>query len=410
MECVVCFSPYDSGDHRPLCLPCGHSVCQDCVSAMSSGGRAFLCPSCRVEIREKTLEDFPVNFSLIGSTAQCQAAHEERKEEQPTAVCEAHPSKKVKFHCAVCDSDFCSKCVVRHTGDSHKIEDLTQAVDKKLDQLLLNTRAAEARLAAYGEELAQIETKNADMSSLKETLIRTYQDAIEAIRSEQTNTVALLDKAIQDNCTGLELAKAELTKRSQAFSEAQALVRTARHSVAKAHEKRASLLRAVEVFGQVWSAAEGKVKDFEPLRPTVLILARTNLPIKVAEVLPAEALSPAQSPSHSPLVPSPVPEPEEVKAPSLVRRKEAAKPASAKVSLPREVPKAKPKGPSWYYMSDNFNWAPYVGAQSKQIEEAFQAKAPTVDLGKYLLEFATMTQINKATKRVRRVGREIPAN
>lgn len=411
MECVVCFSPYDSGDHRPLCLPCGHSVCQDCVGAMSSEGKAFLCPSCRVEIRGKSLEDFPVNFSLIGSTSMCQAVQEERKEEGSAAVCESHSSKKVKFHCAVCDSDFCSKCVVRHTGDNHKIEDLTQAVDKKLDQLLLDTRSAEARLAAYAEELAQIEGKNADMSSLKETLIRTYKTAIDMIRSEQEETISSLDKAIQDNSTGLELAKAELAKRSQAFSAAQALVRTARHSVAKAHEKRASLLQAVEVFGQVWSAAEGKVRDFEPLRPTVLLLAHTNLPGKVAEVLPAEALSPAvQSPSRSPQVPSPVQEPEEVKAPSIARRKEAAKPSSAKVSLPREAPKAKAKGPNWYFMSDSLAWTPYAAAQSRQIEEAFQAKAPTVDMGKYMLEFVTMTQMNKATKKVRRVGREIPAS
>ena len=411
MECVVCFSPYDSGEHRPLCLPCGHSVCQDCVSAMSSGGRAFLCPSCRVEIRGKTVEDFPVNFSLIGRTAECQAAKEEQKKEVPMAVCDMHPSKKVKFHCAVCEADFCSKCVVRHTGDNHKIEDLVQAVDRKLDHLLLITRTAESKLAVIGEELNDIDGKNAEMSQLKERLMHTYEEVIETIRSEQGETIALLDKAIVDNSSCLEVAKAELSKRNKAFSEAQNLLRSARHSVAKAHEKRASFLKAAEVFSQVCNAETGDIAGFEHPKPTIMVLSRVNLIGKIVEIGPAEAQSPVvQSPSSSsPKVPSPIPEPEEAKASSLPRSRASARPA-AKASLPREAPKARVKGPCWYFMTDGLSWSPYAAAQSKLIEETFQAKLPTVELGKYTIDFATMTQMNKVTKKTRKVGREIPAN
>jgi hypothetical protein len=365
-----------------------------------------------VEIRGKTVEDFPVNFSLIGRTAECQAAKEEQKKEVPMVVCDMHPSKKVKFHCAVCEADFCSKCVVRHTGDNHKIEDLVLAVDRKLDHLLLITRTAEAKLAVIGEELTEIDGKNAEMSRLKEQLIHTYEEAIETIRSEQAETVALLDKAIADNSSGLEVAKAELSKRNKAFSEAQVLLRNARHSVSKAHEKRASFLKAAEVFGQVCNAETGDITGFEHPKPTIMVLSRVNLIGKIAEIGNVEAQSPVvQSPSSSsPKIPSPIPEPEEAKAPSLPRSRAAARPAPAKVSLPREAPKARVKGPSWYYMGDGLSWNPYVAAQSKQIEEAFQAKLPTVEVGKYTIDFATMTQMNKVTKKTRKVGREIPAN
>ncbi|XP_034256330.1 uncharacterized protein LOC117654199 [Thrips palmi] len=44
MECVVCLEPFDEGRHRPKALPCGHSLCAECVGKPELGRR---CPEDR---------------------------------------------------------------------------------------------------------------------------------------------------------------------------------------------------------------------------------------------------------------------------------------------------------------------------------------------------------------------------
>ena len=410
MECVVCFSHYDEGAHRPLCLPCGHSVCQDCVTSMSRDGRAFFCPNCRLEIQGKTVIDFPVNFSLIGTASLCTDVNPPAQPDQHFNTCDLHPAKKVKFHCSICAQDFCSKCVTRHAGDNHKIEDLALAVDRQLDQMLLETRKVEAKFQEMQTKLEDFERKNSEMRNLQGNVNKHYQDSIAFLQKQQEDAIALLEKNIQENNSALEIAKVEFSKRNSAFLEAQNLLRNARFSVSKLHEKRANLVKVTETFSEIWNREKGEMKEFEGPKGVILVLKQVKSPEKLMEIGEIEAEVQVEQPES----PEKVEVVEEFKAavPSLPRRKEAGKAVAAKASLPRDPgsSKVRAKGPGWYYMSDGLTWSPYIPAQTRAIEEAFQAKAPSIDLGKYLIDFATMTQMNKATKKTRKVGREIPAN
>ncbi|XP_023567821.1 E3 ubiquitin-protein ligase NHLRC1 [Octodon degus] len=48
LECEVCCEQFDSGQRRPLHLPCGHVLCLDCVTRLADArSSALACPFCR---------------------------------------------------------------------------------------------------------------------------------------------------------------------------------------------------------------------------------------------------------------------------------------------------------------------------------------------------------------------------
>lgn len=48
--CNVCFEGYDNGQHLPLTMMCGHTLCLSCMSQL----REMKCPSCREPIQAFT--------------------------------------------------------------------------------------------------------------------------------------------------------------------------------------------------------------------------------------------------------------------------------------------------------------------------------------------------------------------
>lgn len=69
MECPICLEEYDGTDHRPMSLPCGHSLCSECLGDINE------CPQDRKPILDKA--SVPVNYAL-------QAAFEEYNSQRKT--------------------------------------------------------------------------------------------------------------------------------------------------------------------------------------------------------------------------------------------------------------------------------------------------------------------------------------
>ncbi|CAL4184405.1 unnamed protein product, partial [Meganyctiphanes norvegica] len=64
-ECIVCFSIYDDKERRPRFMPCGHTLCSSCLEkAISDNSK--MCPKCRRKYQASSMNDLPVNFSLMG--------------------------------------------------------------------------------------------------------------------------------------------------------------------------------------------------------------------------------------------------------------------------------------------------------------------------------------------------------
>ena len=74
MECEKCFSPWDTENHIPKILACGHTICQSCIYEMSKKilskeEKLFKCPICNYEIMtintKEDVLDLKKNVSLM---------------------------------------------------------------------------------------------------------------------------------------------------------------------------------------------------------------------------------------------------------------------------------------------------------------------------------------------------------
>ncbi|XP_041353955.1 tripartite motif containing 13-like isoform X2 [Gigantopelta aegis] len=77
VDCQICMLRFSNeARHRPRSLPCGHSLCHDCLGrhiGQTITGTTFQCPFCRTAIQvrhtsqegyDSLAEQFPVNFLL----------------------------------------------------------------------------------------------------------------------------------------------------------------------------------------------------------------------------------------------------------------------------------------------------------------------------------------------------------
>ncbi|XP_026282659.2 uncharacterized protein LOC113209389 isoform X3 [Frankliniella occidentalis] len=62
LKCDICFLKFDLDAHRPKNLPCGHTICKECVENPSLGKK---CPTCRKAFKIRRLEDLPDSFITI---------------------------------------------------------------------------------------------------------------------------------------------------------------------------------------------------------------------------------------------------------------------------------------------------------------------------------------------------------
>ena len=69
LECGICLENFSTNDKKPVCLPCGHTVCKSCVSQMCKSGNSVTCPFCK-KVHKTKVEDLPVNYMIIGAIEQ----------------------------------------------------------------------------------------------------------------------------------------------------------------------------------------------------------------------------------------------------------------------------------------------------------------------------------------------------
>ncbi|XP_026285406.1 uncharacterized protein LOC113211297 [Frankliniella occidentalis] len=61
LQCEICFNHFDVESHRPKGLPCGHTICKDCVMNPELGRK---CPTCRKDLPGEP-DDIPDNILAI---------------------------------------------------------------------------------------------------------------------------------------------------------------------------------------------------------------------------------------------------------------------------------------------------------------------------------------------------------
>ena len=63
-QCSICYEQYDILTHKPLSLPCGHTLCQDCVSLIISSQHSK-CPYDKTIFHSRNINTYPCNFNYI---------------------------------------------------------------------------------------------------------------------------------------------------------------------------------------------------------------------------------------------------------------------------------------------------------------------------------------------------------
>ena len=99
----------------PLCLKCGHTVCEVCAKALIRYGRVK-CPFDNKTFDYVSIDQMGKNFSLLDLID----ADKPKELEVDERLCELHFGKKIKFYCEEEKSFACSECLLEtHMG--HKV-------------------------------------------------------------------------------------------------------------------------------------------------------------------------------------------------------------------------------------------------------------------------------------------------
>lgn len=125
--CEICLELYDSEEHIPRILQCGHSLCEQCLRLLklfdSEGNLSVdnpLCPKCRAPITLTRLDLVSKNFSLIENAVK-----------KKVIYCPQHEDLGLEaiLYCLKCKVYVCAKCIAT-SHNAHEFEDLDRRVRK----------------------------------------------------------------------------------------------------------------------------------------------------------------------------------------------------------------------------------------------------------------------------------------
>lgn len=64
IQCGICYEQFDTASHKPLSLPCGHTLCQDCVASITSSQHSVpKCPYDKTVLPSRDVNSYPCNFN-----------------------------------------------------------------------------------------------------------------------------------------------------------------------------------------------------------------------------------------------------------------------------------------------------------------------------------------------------------
>ncbi|KAF2366172.1 B-box-type zinc finger [Trinorchestia longiramus] len=183
-ECGICNEIYNSGDHKPLFLECGHTCCLWCMFQMEKPS-GINCPRCR-KFTPKQVYQLPVNFDLIPAGDQGSAG---TARSAPVALCVNHGSD-LDCLCATCGDLVCQHCKKDvHAG--HKVKSLrsitgsVKATDARIEfrhKLQRKLDRLTASLTAPRELLQMIEEIKSDVEEWRDSLLASQTSVEQDLR------------------------------------------------------------------------------------------------------------------------------------------------------------------------------------------------------------------------------------
>mmetsp|Transcript_27377 Transcript_27377/g.49281 ORF Transcript_27377/g.49281 Transcript_27377/m.49281 type:complete len:454 (+) Transcript_27377:468-1829(+) len=450
MECIVCFNVFDDVDHKPLFLSCGHTFCKLCLGDLHRGSQ-LSCPVCNTLLSVSSVEALPVNYSLLNIPV---ATAEAPQKDSEAIRCPQHPSKKGKFYCISCRSVICSDCFINHKA--HEMHDIDGYLGNSLDTIYQKAKNIEHVLATRQTELASILDKTVEnVYKLEEELKSTYEAIRSKLDAEYERARDLLQQTFHKNKADFEGMLAENSSLIEEVAHTSKKAIDLRHS----YNKQGEQFEIVEQMKQALGKVEGvrthidfDICAFYKARESDVSLGRLERSTFNFDLTPMPGLvireqrsSPAvqgfenRRPEASRTVPDRQASSDWPN--SSQRESLPEKPSSFRSSLAESVADLRQRSseifyrgrgrivknvrkqaedfknsfpeqqaapgirPLWSFLTNANNFKTYRPDDAQIIEEAYQQGVSSLSLGKYDIDLQTMVQINKKTKKARKIRR-----
>lgn len=127
VTCFVCFKVYQQGTRDPLVLPCGHTFCRACISAVHSISRGnLICPTCRRDSGIVDINQLPICYPL----ASLSSNYNDIK----FGSCRNHEEEQ-RFWCEECELPLCSLCLYANHQQGHTVLPIKTVMEDKKARL-----------------------------------------------------------------------------------------------------------------------------------------------------------------------------------------------------------------------------------------------------------------------------------
>lgn len=207
-ECVICYEPYDTDARCPMVLDCGHSLCKECVTGLTSN-RVRLpgpvkCPVCKAGIVKSGALEAKKNFALIEMI--------EKKSQMAEEQSSCHCSKSPVFYCRRCKKYLCKVCVDNHYGHPLiKFDPLTIVTKAKVDSVAVKLNKTADGLMA---RLERIEKAKSEASRASDDCKKKVRKFLNSIRSLVEDVEKKIEQEIEE---GLSESIRQLERMSSAM-------------------------------------------------------------------------------------------------------------------------------------------------------------------------------------------------
>ncbi|CAL4064389.1 unnamed protein product, partial [Meganyctiphanes norvegica] len=187
-ECLVCFSKFDGEEHRPRALPCGHTICTDCLETAI---KALIkkCPKCRKVYSASNVNQIPINFNLESVMKLLSISKTSKGTDLPE--CAEHQIQ-VSHRCSTHKAWICQSCVQEdHSSEYCKIITVTEELNVKKSAKLDQTKPM---LNSFEETYKKIDDCK---KQCKEQITECDEDIVrlnKEIQSKKTSKLQLEEK------------------------------------------------------------------------------------------------------------------------------------------------------------------------------------------------------------------------
>jgi len=151
--CNVCYLSYDTKDHAPRVLSCGHTMCTKCLTNIINNPALRKCPFDNNVFApsQNSIASFALNFIVI-----------DMLEQKNNNTCKIHPGESLKLICLSDKTKICSECAKNEEHQGHKVKKIKALkaqgakVKEELQETLLNVKTYEQEKAEVFEHIKKV--------------------------------------------------------------------------------------------------------------------------------------------------------------------------------------------------------------------------------------------------------------